>query len=550
MNPTDRHRLIAGLQTLAAQTREVPLRTLFAHDAGRVPRFTFEGAGLTLDLSRQRIGQAQLGALLDYAAAVAFDSRRTAMLRGDIVNPTEGRRAWHTALRTPPGPRQPEEVAHCLSRMTRFVRAVREGSWTGERGQRITDVVNIGIGGSHLGPQMACEALERFTDPGLRVHFLSNVDPAAWLNLRARLDPDRTLVIVASKSWKTLETARNMEAALQWLRESGITEAGLARHLAGVTAAPELAAASGIGESTLFPFWDWVGGRYSLWSAIGLPVMLAIGPDHFDALLAGAHEMDTHFAQTDAPRNLPLMLALTAFWNRLLDPCATEVIAPYCDPLRRLPAYLQQLQMESNGKSVDEQGQPLGWKTAAVTWGAPGTDAQHSFFQALHQGTDAHPVEFVLALPERADPQRREEALLANAIAQAQALMLGRSHAQVVAALLEQGLPAAQAERDAAHRVHPGDRPSTTLLIGQLTPHSLGALIAMYEHKTAALAWLWGINPFDQWGVELGKQMAGPIEQALSQRRAGGAVAADDPASHAWIERLGGLLAAQDGRRD
>ncbi|MCX7271907.1 MAG: glucose-6-phosphate isomerase, partial [Burkholderiales bacterium] len=462
----------------------MPLRTLFADDAGRVPRFTVEGAGLTLDLSRQRIDPDCLSALLAYAAAVRFDDRRAAMRRGDIVNPTEGRRAWHTALRTPPGPQQPEEVAACLARMTRFARAVREGSWTGERGQRITDVVNIGIGGSHLGPQMACEALERFTDPALRVHFLSNVDPAAWLNLRARLDPDRTLVIVASKSWKTLETARNMEAALQWLRAAGITEAGLAQHLAGVTAAPDLAAASGIGEQTLFPFWDWVGGRYSLWSAIGLPVMLAIGHDHFNALLAGAHAMDSHFAQTDAAHNLPLMLALTAFWNRLLDPGATEVIAPYCDPLRRLPAYLQQLQMESNGKSVTNNGEQVSVPTAPIVWGAAGTDAQHAFLQLLHQGTVNVPVDFILVARAAEPFGNHQDMLFANGVAQAEALAFGLTSQEVADSGEEAAL--------IPHKTFPGNHPSSVLMIESLNPFTLGQLLSLYEHKVAIQGFIWG----------------------------------------------------------
>ncbi|MBU6272994.1 MAG: glucose-6-phosphate isomerase, partial [Betaproteobacteria bacterium] len=378
---------------------------------------------------------------------------------------------------------------------------------------------------------------------------LSNVDPAAWQILQPQLDPHASLAIIASKSWRTLETARNMDGVVAWFEAAGISRAGLARHLAGVTAAPALAAASGIAADSLFPFWDWVGGRYSLWSAIGLPVMLAIGAPGFQAMLAGAHEMDRHFAQAPLGENAPVALALIAFWNRLLDPAATEVVAPYCDPLRRLPSYLQQLQMESNGKSVDETGHALDWHTAAVTWGAAGTDAQHSFFQALHQGTAAHPVEFVLALPDQPDPQRRDEALLANAVAQAQALMLGRSREEVERALRAAGMAEAQIAAAASHRVHAGDRPSTTLLIGRLTPQSLGALIALYEHKTAVLAWLWGINPFDQWGVELGKQMAGPIETALHATRAGDASASAaiaDPAARAWVERLGAALQTDD----
>ncbi len=536
------------LDHLAGQARGTSLKQLFADEPRRIDELTLQAAGITVDVSRQRLSLAHRDALLAYALDADIAGQAEAMMRGDIVNPTEGRRAWHTALRAPAGGGQPPEVAACLKRMSEFAQAVRSGAWTGERGQRLTDVVNVGIGGSHLGPQMACEALGRFADPGLRVHFLSNVDPAAWSALRGQLDPDRTLVIVASKSWRTLETARNMEALLQWLRDAGISESGLGRHLAGVTAAPDLARASGIGDTTLFPFWDWVGGRYSLWSAIGLPLMLAIGPQAFGEMLAGAHAMDRHFADAPAARNVPLMLAVTALWNRLVSPGATDVVAPYCDPLKRLPSYLQQLQMESDGKSVDAQGRPLPWRTVTVTWGAAGTDAQHSFFQALHQGTDAHPVEFVLALPDESDPQRRDEALLANAIAQAQALMHGRSRDEVIAALRARGVPAEKAESEAGHQVHPGDRPSTTVLLGRLTPHSLGALIALYEHKTVALAWLWGINPFDQWGVELGKLMAGPIEQALSQRRAGAGVPAsvDDPATRAWIERIGAALADAD----
>ena len=549
MTPIERHQRIGMLQAQASTARNVRLLSLFEREPQRVHSFTLEAAGLCLDISRQRLSMAQRLALLDYAVAAGVPARRDALLAGAVVNPTEHRPAWHTALRAPAGAGQPVEVAECLQRMTRFAAAVRGGEWRGERGEVLSDVICVGIGGSHLGPQLASEALAAHAAGGPRLHFLSNVDPAAWQTLQAQLDPHRSLAIIASKSWRTLETARNMDAVVAWFEAAGISRPGLSRHLAGVTAAPALATASGIAAESLFPFWDWVGGRYSLWSAIGLPLMLAVGPAGFQSMLTGAHAMDRHFAQAPLGENAPVALALVAFWNRLLDPAATEVVAPYCEPLRRLPSYLQQLQMESNGKSVDETGHALDWHTAAVTWGAAGTDAQHSFFQALHQGTAAHPVEFVLALPDRPDPQRRDEALLANAIAQAQALMLGRSREAVEHALRAAGMSEAQAAQAASHRVHAGDRPSTTLLIGRLTPQTLGALIALYEHKTAVLAWLWGINPFDQWGVELGKQMAGPIETALRAAREGDAGAAGaiaDPATRAWVERLGAALQADD----
>ena len=545
----ERQDWMARLVIRAAQARRQSIAGYFAADPARVSAFGIEAAGLYLDISRQRLSLADRELLLAYAQAAGVTRRAAAMVAGEIVNPTEGRAAWHTALRAAPGAGQPPEVAECLSRMRALAEAVRQGAWRGERGEAIADVVCVGIGGSHLGPQLACEALVSEAAPRPRIHFLSNVDPAAWDALHPQLDPHRTLGVVASKSWRTLETARNMAALVDWLDAAGISPQGRARHLIGVTAAPALAAASGIDPAGIFPFWEWVGGRYSLWSAIGLPVMLAVGPQGFDALLAGARAMDTHMMTAPPAANMPLTTALVALWNRLLEPGGTEVVVPYCEPLRRLPAYLQQLQMESNGKSVSSEGTPIAWPSAAVTWGAPGTDAQHSFFQALHQGTDVHPVEFILALPDRPDRHRRDEALLANAIAQAQALMQGRSREAVIAALEAGGLPADDAASQAAHRVHPGDRPSSMLLIGKLEARSLGALIALYEHKTVMLAWLLGINPFDQWGVELGKQMAAPIEAALGAQRCGDVASADtaaDPATRAWIARLGSALRAID----
>jgi glucose-6-phosphate isomerase len=333
--------------------------------------------------------------------------------------------------------------------------------------------------------------------------------------MHPHLDPATTLVVVASKSWRTIETARNAQAVRRWLLEGGIAAQALSAHLVGVTANPAGAREFGLADEGIFPFWDWVGGRFSLWSAIGLPVMLSVGPERFDAMLAGARAMDEHFASAPLARNAPVLLALVTAWNRLALASGSEAVIPYCDALRRLPAYLQQLQMESNGKSVDVDGAPVAGATMPVTWGEPGTDAQHSFFQALHQGTDAHPVEFLLVLPGRRDPEGRDVSLLANGLAQAQGLMRGRSLEDSLAELLAQGADPQRAQRLAVHRVHPGNRPSTTILTGRLGPFSFGALLALYEHKTATLGWLWRVNSYDQWGVELGKQLATRAEALL-----------------------------------
>jgi glucose-6-phosphate isomerase len=430
-----------------------------------------------------------------------------------------------------------------LRRMEDYSAAVRAGRWRGATGRPIADVVSIGIGGSSLGPQLACEALRAQAHRRLRMHFLSNVDPGAWAALHPQLDPGTTLFVIASKSWRTAETARNAEAARAWLLDHGIPAEGLARHLVGITANPAGARAFGLADEAVFGFEEWVGGRFSVWSAIGLPVMLSIGPEDFRRLLAGANAMDRHFAEAPLEGNAPVLLALLSWWNRFALDGGSEAVVPYCDALRRLPAWLQQLQMESNGKSVDLDGRPILGPTAPVTWGEPGTDAQHSFFQALHQGTSVHPVEFVLAVPARPDPQGRDLALLANAVAQAEALMHGRGPEDALSSLRAQGLDEAGAARLAPHLVHPGDRPSTTLLLERLDPEHLGALLALYEHRTAVLGWLWNVNSFDQWGVELGKQLARDAEALL--RGSDPLPPGLDPASAALLQRLRALLAAR-----
>ncbi|MEN9315819.1 MAG: hypothetical protein RIS35_2212 [Pseudomonadota bacterium] len=542
--------LFRGLADRVRQSASADILALFDREPDRLSRFTVEAAGVLLDLSRQRISGADLDALLVIARRLGIEAHRDAQLRGEHVNPTEQRPALHTALRRDPsrplvvdGVDLMADVAAGLDRMRRFDRALRDGTWRGHAGDRIGDVVAIGIGGSHLGPQMACEALRAQALDDFRIHFLSNIDPGAWEALHPRLHAPSTLFIVASKSWRTIETARNAEAARRWLLAQGVPTRALGRHFVGVTANPDGARAFGLDDDGLFPFRDWVGGRFSLWSAIGLPLMLSIGADGFEALLLGARAMDEHFATEPLERNAPVLLALATLWNRVATPSATEAVIPYCDALRLLPAYLQQLLMESNGKSVALDGTPIDWSSAPVTWGAAGTDAQHSFFQSLHQGTESHPVEFVLTVPARADPEGRDVALLANAVAQAEALLRGRSLDESRAAFLAQGLSPEMAERLAPHRVHPGNRPSTTILLGTLTPAALGALIALYEHKTAVLGWLWGINSFDQWGVELGKQLATRAEEMLDGRRP--IDAGVDPSTAAMIRRLSKALRAR-----
>jgi glucose-6-phosphate isomerase len=497
---------------LAAANRAVSIQQLFAREPARMQDFSLEAAGLYLDLSRNRLPKSVLGTLLQLAEHSEVAQWRARMFAGEKVNATEGRAVLHTALREPPeagradGPLTVDgedvraTIRTTLDRMAELARSVREGRWRGWTGRAITDIVNIGIGGSHLGPDLVNEALADIAHPRLVCHFLSNIDPGGRERLQARLNPETTLVIVASKSWRTIETALNAEAIRDWMLGKGMPQGELQRHFIGVTANTAGARAFGLADEAIYPFGDWVGGRYSLWSAIGLPVMMSIGPEAFAELLAGAHAMDQHFLQAPSQRNAPVLLALVSLWNQLVHEGSTEAVVPYSTALAKLPAFLQQLQMESNGKRVDREGNPVARDTGTVCWGAPGSDAQHSFFQLLHQGTKVHPVDFVIAVPRARS--RHGDVLLANAVAQAEALMGGRG--------ADPGDPLAP------HRECPGNRPSNTIVLDALTPARLGALLALYEHKTAVLGWLWRINSFDQWGVELGKTLASGIEPVLA----------------------------------
>jgi glucose-6-phosphate isomerase len=522
-----------------AHGRDFDVREAFARDPGRFEAFGVEAPEVFADLSKNLIDTATRHFLLDLARECGVEARRDAMFAGAPINTTEGRAVLHTALRAPHasalGRSQPE-VEQVLGSMLAYVETVRDTPASG-----IRHIVNIGIGGSDLGPQMVVPALDAFAHPGLTLHFVANVDGHDITPVLRKLKASETLFIIASKTFTTQETMANAMAAKAWFVASGGTDT--AKHFVATTT--NVKAAADFGITTTFGFWDWVGGRYSLWSAIGLPIALAIGADNFRALLDGAHAMDEHFAHAPAEQNLPLLLGLLDVWYRNFHGFTSRSVAPYHQGLKRLPAYLQQLEMESNGKRVDLDGEPLPYATSPVVWGEPGTNGQHAYFQMLHQGTDVIPVEFILVkhpthgLSDLHGPlleqlERQHIMLLANGLAQSQALMQGKSTEQA------QGEKAPTASREldaltlARHRTFPGNRPSTTFVLDQLTPRSLGALIALYEHRVFTSGALWGINSFDQWGVELGKALCND----LLPRLATGDVAGLDASTAGLMARL------------
>ncbi len=509
-----------------AHGRDFDIREAFERDASRVAALAFDAPEIHADLSKNRLDAATLHFLLELARECGVEARRDAMLAGLPVNATEGRPVLHTALRAPRGTApHGDEVHAVLDRMLAWCEQVRDTAASG-----IRHVVNIGIGGSDLGPQMAVPALDAYVHPGIAFHFVSNVDGHDIAPLLRRLDPAQTLFIVASKTFTTQETMANAEAARGWFTARGGLD--IARHFVATTT--NIAAAAEFGIETTFGFWDWVGGRYSMWSAIGLPIALAIGADHFRELLAGAHAMDRHFADAPLERNLPVVLGLLDVWYRNFHGWPTRCVAPYHQGLRRLPAYLQQLEMESNGKSVDVDGEPVAYATSPVVWGEPGTNGQHAFFQMLHQGPDVVPLEFIAVRQPTHDLHDSHAKLLAHCLAQSQALMLGKTTAQALGEKAPTASPSLDAATIARHRSFPGNRPSTTLVLERLTPRALGALVAMYEHRVFTSGAVWGINSYDQWGVELGKALAG----GLLPRLASGDTSGLDPSTAALLARL------------
>ncbi|RQP06826.1 MAG: glucose-6-phosphate isomerase [Paracoccus sp. BP8] len=498
------------------------IEALFAADPARAAAFSTSAEGLVLDWSKTTIDARARDLLLDLAAPVP--ERREAMFTGQRINETEDRAVLHTALRnldasvTVDGRDVMPEVRATHARMRAFADAVRDGSFAGQGG-KITDVVNIGIGGSDLGPAMATRALSPWHD-GPRVHFVSNVDGADIADTIARLDPATTLVIVASKTFTTIETMTNAKTALDWMAK---TVAQPAAQFAALSSATARTAEWGIDEARVFGFEDWVGGRYSMWGPIGLSLMIAIGPEQFDRFLAGGAAMDRHFRQAPLAENLPVILALVGIWHHQICGYGTRAVLPYDNRLGRLPAYLQQLEMESNGKRVAMDGSDLTVPSGPVVWGEPGTNGQHAFYQLIHQGTAIVPCEFIVAArghePELA---HHHLLLIANCLAQSEALMRGRSLDEARALMQARGLTGAELERQARHRVFPGNRPSTTLLIPELDPYTLGQIVALYEHRVFAEGVILGINSFDQWGVELGKELALKVAPLLDGQPAPG----------------------------
>ena len=520
-----------------------PLRHLFATDPGRAQRYRVEACGLLLDYSKNLLTDATLSHLLELAESAGVAEWRGRMFAGEAINNTEDRAVLHVALRDPGSHAYPvdgvdvlSEVHAVLAQMREFSEAVRSGRWLGHTGRPISDVVSIGIGGSSLGPLMVCEALRPYQAGGPRVHFVSNVDGAQLVQTLEALDPATTLFVIASKTFTTLETLTNAESARNWCLAALGDPAAVARHFVALSTNREAVTAFGIDPANMFAFWDWVGGRYSLWSAIGLPVALAVGYERFAELLAGAHAMDRHFVEAAPAQNMPLLLALIGIWYANFADAHSHAVIPYAQDLYRLPAYLQQVDMESNGKRVTRDGEAVAWQTGPVVWGQPGTDAQHSFFQLIHQGTRLVPVDFILPLRCQHELIDHQDKLIANCLAQAQALMQGRTEAEARAELEAAGLAPERVAALTPHRVFPGSRPSNMLLMERLDPHSLGALVALYEHKVFAQGVIWGLDSFDQWGVELGKQLAGGILSAMR----GGEGAALDPSTAALVQRWRG----------
>ena len=490
------------------------LRELFALDPGRAERFSLEAAELYFDYSKNKITDETMGLLVQLARESGLEARRDAMFAGAHVNVSEDRAALHVALRMPKGTTLVvdatdvvKEVHEVLDRMARFSDEVRSGEWVGYTGRPIRNVVNIGIGGSDLGPVMAYEALRWYSRRDMTFRFVSNVDPTDLVEATRDLLADETLFIVSSKTFSTLETIENATSARGWIVGSLGSDDAVAKHFVAVSTNEERVADFGIDTQNMFGFWDWVGGRYSMDSAIGLSTMLAIGPDRFFEMLGGFHEMDEHFATAPLERNMPVVMALLSLWYNELFGAQSMGVMPYSQYLKRFPAYLQQLTMESNGKRVTVDGDPVDYDTGPVYWGEPGTNGQHSFYQLLHQGTRLVPVDFI-GFAKSLNPLREHhDLLMSNVFAQSHALAFGRSAEEVRAEGTEEAV--------VAHKVMPGDRPTNVLLAEQLTPRTLGALVALYEHNVFVQGALWDIDSFDQWGVELGKELAKAIVPEL-----------------------------------
>ena len=498
-NPTDTSAWKALLaHSKEFKQRDFRLSDLFHGSNNRFDSFSLRHENLLLDYSRNYLNDETKKLLIDLANQQQLPEAIAAMFAGEAINNSEQRAALHVALREPGESNEHSEVIDTLARMEKFVNRVQAGSWTGFDGNRITDVINIGIGGSDLGPALVTDALSAFATGHVKLHFVSNIDPSHIATTLLDLQPESTLFIIASKSFTTEETQQNAAAGRRWLLSKIEDENAIRNHFVAITENSAAATKFGIDPENIFPLWDWVGGRYSLWSAIGLPIALAIGMDNFRRLLAGAHSMDRHFKNADLADNMPVMMALITIWYRGFFDCHSTAVVPYSQGLKLLPAYLQQLYMESLGKSVDVNGVEVGIDTGEVLWGGVGSDGQHSYFQLLHQGSDFIPVDFIaFATAAVADAEIQHRALLANCFSQSLALMMGETHPE------------------SPHKYIAGNKPSNTLLLAALTPYNLGSLIALFEHKVYVQSVIWNINAFDQWGVELGKKLSQVVFDAF-----------------------------------
>ncbi len=515
-----------ALQLHAVAMADVQMRDLFAQDPERAQRFSHRLGSLFLDYSKNRITDETIELLFDLARNRDVEGWRARMFAGERINFTENRPVLHIALRNRgnrpilvDGEDVMPGVIAVLEQMGSFSERVRSGDWRGYTGKPITDIVNIGIGGSDLGPAMVCEALRPYGHPRLSMHFVSNVDGSHIAEALAHVDPASTLFLIASKTFTTQETLANAHTARQWFLDAAGDERHVARHFVAMSTNAEAVAAFGIDTRNMFPFWDWVGGRYSLWSAIGLSIVLYIGIERFEDLLVGAHALDEHFRTAALESNLPVILALLGIWYSNFLGAHSHAILPYDQYLHRFPAYFQQGDMESNGKRINRSGRVVDYQTGPIIWGEPGTNGQHAFYQLIHQGTRLVPVDFIVPLTSHHPLGRHHTLLLANAFAQSEALMRGKTEAEVGSELDAAGIRGAAAEQLLPHKVFPGNRPSNTLLVDKITPHNLGMLIALYEHKIFVQGVLWEINSFDQWGVELGKQLASKILPELEGDR-------------------------------
>jgi glucose-6-phosphate isomerase len=519
-------------------TAGVHMRELFAHDSQRAERFSLRLGDMLLDYSKNRVVPETMDLLVALAREANLEGWRQRMFAGEIINTTERRAVLHVALRNTPdqpiyvdGENVMPAVTRVLDQMGEFTEAVRGGQWRGATGERITDVVNIGIGGSDLGPVMVTEALKPYKHPDIEVHFVSNVDGTHIAETLKSLNPETTLFIVASKTFTTQETLTNAETARAWLTEH-LGEAAVAKHFVALSTNTEKVAAFGIDPANMFEFWDWVGGRYSLWSAIGLPIAVAIGMDRFRELLAGGRAMDDHFRSAPLGANIPVVLALIGIWNTNFLGAETYAVLPYDQYLHRLPAYLQQADMESNGKYVRRDGQRVDCATGPILFGEPGTNGQHSFYQLVHQSMRLVPCDFIAPAESQNPIGDHHPILLSNFFAQTEALMKGKTEAEARAELEAQGLVGEALADLVPHKVFDGNRPTNSILVRKFDPHTLGMLIALYEHKIFTQGVIWEINSFDQWGVELGKQLAKAI---LPELRGGDRVSSHDSSTNALI---------------